>query len=67
MRLVPKGGRKGRKIGKGIHKLSRSSWKSYAALLSHQHYRRLENFNRRYCKTCETQFHSHAAYNRHDC
>lgn len=60
-----KQGRKGRKIGTGIEKLSHSKWGSYAGLIAHQQSRRLASMGRRYCKACETQFHSRAAFNRH--
>jgi hypothetical protein len=67
MRERPKGGRKGRKIGKGVHKLSHSSWGSYDALFNHQLSRRRKTLERRFCSVCETQFHSRAALHRHVC
>lgn len=69
---TPKGkgrkkGKKGRKIGKGINKLSHSKWGKYAALINHQQSRRFETIARRFCKDCHTQFHSRSVFNRHDC
>jgi hypothetical protein len=60
-----KKGRKGRKVGTGIEKLSHSKWGSYAGLIAHQQSRRLATMARRYCKICNSQFHSKAAFNRH--
>lgn len=62
-----KKGKKGRKIGKGQHKISHSKWGNYAALRAHQQSRRLGTMGRRFCKGCDTQFHSRAALNRHTC
>jgi hypothetical protein len=67
MRVRPKGGKKGRKIGKGTHKLSHSKWGSYEALINHEQARRVETTKRRYCSECETQFHSRGALKHHDC
>jgi len=62
-----KKGKKGRKLGKGIHKLSHSKWGSYVALINHQTARRVVTMKRRFCLGCDTQFHSRGALNRHDC
>lgn len=62
-----KKGKKGRKIGKGAHKLSHSKWGSYTALINHQMARRLATMKRRFCLGCDTQFHSRATFNRHEC
>ena len=67
MRVRPKGGKKGRKIGKGVHKLSHSKWGSYESLINHQYARRVATVDRRCCAECETQFHSRGSLNRHDC
>lgn len=60
-------GRKGRKIGKGDRKISHSKWGSYTALINHQNARRQESLLNRFCLACGIQFHSRAAFNRHDC
>ena len=62
-----KKGKKGRKIGKGTHKLSHSKWGSYVALINHQTARRKANLLRRFCLACDVQFHSRAALKRHVC
>lgn len=62
-----KKGKKGRKVGKGIHKLSHSKWGNYAALIAHQKSRRLGTLGRRFCKGCDTQLHSRAAFLRYVC
>ena len=62
-----KKGRKGRKIGKGINKLSHSRWGSYVALINHQQSLRFERMASRFCKKCHVQFHSKGAYCRHEC
>jgi len=60
-----RGGKRGRNVGTGVYKLSRSRWGSYASLIAHQKSRRLGTMGRRFCKDCSIQFHSRAAYNRH--
>ena len=60
-------GKRGRKIGKGIRKLSRSKWGSYEALIRHQQARRRATTQARFCDVCKVQFHSRNAFRRHDC
>lgn len=60
-------GKRGRKVGKGVHKLSHSKWGSYVALINHQFNRRLGRLARRYCKACSIQFHSRYAFKKHVC
>jgi hypothetical protein len=62
-----KGGKKCRKHGKGLHKLSHSKWGNYAALINHLQSRRLGKLARRQCKICKIQFHSHGALKKHAC
>lgn len=62
-----KKGKKDRKHGRGILKLSHSKWGTYAGLMAHQTSIRLGRMARRFCKSCHTQFHSRAAYRRHEC
>lgn len=62
-----KGGKKNRKHGRGIEKLSHSRWRSYAGLIGHQKDRRIESMMRRFCDFCKIQFHSRGVFNRHDC
>ena len=60
-------GKKGRKIGKGVRKLAHSKWGNYAGLINRQTSRRLGTMGRRFCKVCETQFHSRGALKLHAC
>jgi hypothetical protein len=60
-------GKRGRKVGKGVHKLSHSKWGNYAVLINHQFSRRLGRLARRYCKVCKVQFHSRGALKKHAC
>lgn len=63
----PKKGRKGRKIGKGIRKLSHSRWANYAGLIAHSEQRREQSMKTRTCLACDKVFHSRGAASRHLC
>lgn len=63
----PKKGRKGRKIGKGIRKLSHSRWVTYAVLITHSEQRREQSMKTRTCSECDKVFHSRGAMARHGC
>jgi hypothetical protein len=65
--MEPKKGRKGRKIGKGVRKLSHSKWGKYAALFDYNTMRRKETLARRRCTCCGVQYHSRSACIRHAC
>jgi hypothetical protein len=67
MDVARKKGKRGRKIGKGKHKLERSRWHSYKALIEHQCKRRAATLKARFCMGCDTQFHSMGALKRHVC
>lgn len=45
-------GKRGRKVGKGVHKMSHSRWGNYAALINFQMSRRFERLASRFCKEC---------------
>ena len=67
MKVAPKKGRKCRKHGRGVARLARTRWGTYAGLFAHQKSRRTESLLRRFCVSCSIQFHSRAAFNRHAC
>ena len=60
-------GKRGRKVGKGVRKLSHSRWGNYESLINHLQSGRLGRLARRYCKICKIQFHSRYAFKKHDC
>jgi len=61
------GGRKGRKVGKGVHKASHSRFGNYAGIFAHSERLKLARMSRAFCKACEIQFHSKNALKRHAC
>ena len=63
----PKKGRKGRKIGKGVRKVSHSRWATYASVLAHGSQRREQSIKTRTCLACDKVFHSKNAFNKHTC
>lgn len=63
----PKKGRKGRKIGKGVRKVSHSRWATYAAVFAHGSQRREKQIKTRTCLACDKVFHSRAAIRCHVC
>ena len=66
--MAHNGGRKAnRKHGTHVDQIKKSRWGSFAGLIGHQQDRRAATMARRFCKNCQTQFHSRAAFNRHGC
>jgi hypothetical protein len=67
MKVAPKKGRRGRKIGKGIRKAAHSRWSNYANLIAACEQRREQSIKARTCLACDKVFHSRAAIRRHLC
>lgn len=63
--ITPKGGKKGRKIGKGSHKLARSKWGSYQGLMAHQATLKAKRLAKRRCEACGILFQSRSVFLRH--
>ena len=61
-----KGGRKGRKIGKGIIKASHSKWGSYAGIMAHSTAEKRKRMEASFCKICNIQFPSRNVLVRHN-